>query len=148
MLLVSLTVQASMGVMPLDELTSQADLIVYGRVSSIETRTEERSTAAGNLRLLRACVRFEPERVLKGNAEDGIVVSAIENMEDSPRFRVDQELVLFLLKNESGSSFSVIGLTQGRFIIADGVVVRDKMALDAFLDHVQALVDQVLVDEE
>lgn len=138
--LLSLTSAASLGVMPLDELTSRADLIVYGRVNAIETEIEVRKSAEGNLRLLHARAHIVPDRVLKGSVEDVIIVTAIENMEDSPRFEVDQDLVLFLTKNDSGSDYSVIGLTQGRFTIADGVVVREQMLVGPFLDQVQAMV--------
>ena len=108
-LLLSGGAPASIGVISLEELTERADLIVYGRVATLERTLSERETAEGTLQLLNAIVHIEPYSILKGRTEEGIVVKAIENMEDSPGFKQGQEVVLFLNKMWMTRVFPFLG---------------------------------------
>ena len=140
LLLLSGGVSASLGVISLEELTDRADFIVYGRVASLESIVSERDTAAGTLQILTAIVRIEPCRVLKGRTAEPIVVKAIENMEDSPGFKQGQKVFLFLKQNPDDSSFSVFGLTQGKFDVEEGQVVREQSSVDQFVRRLQGLI--------
>ena len=140
LLLLSGAVSASIGVISLEELTSKAELIVYGRVAAIESQLSHRSTSAGTLQLAIATVHIEADKILKGSAADPLVVTAVENMEDSPHFLQDQEVFLFLTLNAGDSSYSVIGLTQGKFDVSDGRVDREGSSVNQFAQQLQELV--------
>ena len=111
---------ASIGVISLEELSGRADLIVHGRVASVDHIVSERDTAAGTLQILSAIVHIEPHGILKGRTATPIVVTAIENMEDSPGFKQGQEVVLFLKQNMEDSRFSVFGLTRENSMLRRG----------------------------
>ena len=130
---------ASLGVMPLEDLASKADAIVYGRVIAIDIEHQESDTPAGKVVRLVATVRVDPYETLKGGGGP-VIVRAVENMEDSPRFIQDAEVVLFLGINESGPDYAVIGLTQGKFDVVDGRVTREQVGVETFLDQVRALI--------
>ena len=137
LLILSGSASASLGVISLEELTCKAELIVHGSVASVEHVVAERETSMGKLSISTAVVHIDPDRILKGAASKPIVVKAVENMEDSPRFRQGQEIFLFLIRNEEDSSFSVFGLTQGKFDVKDGAVIREQVPVAQFTEKVE-----------
>jgi len=140
LLLLSGSAPASIGVISLEELARQADLIVHASVTGIERVASERETSMGRLAISTAVVNIKPIKILKGMATEPIVVKAIENMEDSPRFREGQEVVFFLQRNEDDSSFAIVGLTQGKFDVEDGLVVREHTAVARFTAELEQLI--------
>ena len=140
LLLLGHSATGSIGVISLEELTRKADLIVHGTVASIENVKSERKMNPGNVPIPIAVIRFTPEKLLKGAATEPIIVKAIENMEDSPNFEQDQEAFLFLKQNADDSSFSVFGLTQGKFDVVEGLVVREGISVAVFTEMVEKLV--------
>ena len=140
LLLLSNSAPASLGVISLEELTCKADLIVYGTVASVESNESERKMRPGNVPIPIAVVRISSKTILKGAATDPIIVKAVENMEDSPKFEQGQEVFLFLTQNADDSSFSVFGLTQGKFDVEDGLVVREQMPVAQFAEKVEELI--------
>jgi len=134
---------ASLGVISLEELTNRAELIVYGRVVSIEASTvlPDGISEGGGVPVSMATIRILPYKILKGDTEDGLLVRSVENMEDSPRFRKGQEVFLFLTRNTDDSTYLTIGLTQGKFDVINGMVVREaRVSVGSFMESILRLV--------
>lgn len=141
-LLVAETASASLGVISLEALTDQADLIVHGKVLSSSRETVTRQTAEGTrgLQISIATIRIEPVRIIKGSAPAPVLVQVVEGMEDSPRFQQGEEVIVFLQQNPDSASYSTVGLMQGKFNVADGLVLRAETPVGPFVEKLESLV--------
>ncbi len=100
------------------DLVRAADMIIIGRVISNETLSDPGPT---NVRTL---TRIAVDRVLKGRVGTEITVTGMGgivgdlafNWPGIPRFKEDEEALLFLERHPSGAAI-VTGLEQGRFTI-------------------------------
>lgn len=133
---------ASLGVISLESLTEKADLIVYGKIERIDNSTIETETreSASKLPVTMATVRIAPIKIIKGIAVDPLIVIANTNMEDSPEFQQNHEVFLFLTQNKDNSSYSIIGLMQGKFDVSDGLVVREHMPVETFIKKLENVI--------
>jgi len=133
---------ASMGPVSLSGLTNNADLIIYGRVDSLAT--EERLIAADSSSEMRGRVLHETHatvatiEVVKGPVPGPVVVvTTVPGMEDHPVFRTGEQSILFLVRNEGAETFSTVALSQGKFDVADGQVIREGVSVQEFLNRIR-----------
>jgi len=134
----------SMGVISLQELTQRAEVIVHGNIKSVKTEEKivESKSEPGKILLSVSTAAIELDKILKGRPEMvPLQVKAIGNMEDSPKFKVDEEVFLFLVKNEDDSTYSTVGLVQGKFNVSGGLVVREKISTDQFIQKIENLIN-------
>lgn len=88
-----------------EELTTEASIIVYGRVLSVESVWENPGKIPGNINTF---IDVQVLEAVKGNSEDRISVrqmgGKIGEFEDvivgTPRFREGEEVLLFLVQHE------------------------------------------------
>lgn len=130
----------------LEELTSQADSILIGKVEKIESRWNEEKT------LIYTYVTIsvkEHTKALSGMAEVKEVIVRVRGGEvgdiglrvsDTPQFREGEEVLLFL-KRENMPLFSVTGLFQGKYSIEDGIaknrMLGVEIPLNSFISQIK-----------
>ncbi len=124
----------------IEELTSQADSILIGKVKKIESRWNEEKT------LIYTYVTIsvkEHTKALSGMAEVKEVIVKVRGGEvgdiglkvsGTPQFREGEEVLLFL-KREKLPLFSVTGLFQGKYTIEDGIAKNRMLGLEVPLDN-------------
>jgi hypothetical protein len=114
------------------ELTSQADLIVIGRA------VDSRSQWTGDGRNLYTLVTIEVEETLKGTPVDTIVVAVPGGIDanrkfpvamtypGAPRITPDEQVVLFAndSQDEMAGTYAVAGYAQGKFTVEMGAGER------------------------
>jgi len=59
-------------------------------------------------------------------------------MEDSPRYKSGETVVVFLTKAAQGDLYTTVGMVQGRYLIKDGVVEREQIPVAEFLRRIRA----------
>lgn len=109
----------------LDRMSCDADAIVWGRVVSVALDEGESGRVS----------RIVPIQVLKGRDDSGAF------LEQSPaalhgghtRYRQGEEVIVFLKGSGTGGRYRTLGRAQGKLLVADGVVTRVAMPVDAFL---------------
>jgi hypothetical protein len=135
-------VHAAMGPVPLEALVEGADLIIYGQVGALHTseRVAE-STLSGETQGVVVEVRATITRLqaIKGDSPDSIVVTTLAGMEDHPVFEVGETAVLFLVCGDDGATWTTMALSQGKFDVREGVVVRESLGVNSFLDKIKEL---------
>lgn len=123
---------------PIERLTRESDLIVHGRV----TRTGTRMVQEGAVFEPHTASRLEVWATLRGPAQVDVVIDEIGGVDaqgsnwivGTPRYRVNEEVVVFLRRLPSGA-YRTHGMAQGHFEVlqgvpgVDAVVVRDMQTL-------------------
>lgn len=135
------SVPAALGYRTVGELMEVADVVVHGKVASIEESVTPPKPGPAVRLSAPAAVTAEivPYEIFKGDSSGNLRVTAVEGMEDSPQFIEGQEVILFLQHGSDGESLTTVGLLQGKLDVADGVVTRTSTPLPAFLDQLRAL---------
>jgi len=123
----------------IEELTSQADSILIGKVEKIESRWNEEKT------LIYTYVTISVKqytKALSGAGEVQEIIIRVRGGEvgdiglrvsDTPQFREGEEVFLFL-RMEEVPVFLVAGLFQGKYTIEEGRVKNRILGLDVPLD--------------
>lgn len=140
----------------IEELTSEADSILIGKVENIESRWNEERT------LIYTYVTISVKqhtRTLSGMAEAKEVIVRVRGGEvrniglrvsDTPEFREGEEVFLFL-KRVKLSLFSVTGLFQGKYTIEDGIaknrMLGVEIPLDTFISRIKGSLERVKESE-
>ena len=62
-------------------------------------------------------------------------------VEDSPNYRKDDEVIVFLKKVPGESDYITVGASQGKFIVDEGIVLRENAPLEQFLARIQHIVE-------
>ena len=133
---------AAMGPVSLEALVEGADLIIYGQVGALHT-TERIEASAPNAETERVVVEIRASvtiiEVVKGDSPGDIVVTTLAGMEDHPVFVAGETAVLFLVQGDYGATYTTMALSQGKFDVRDGVVVRESLDVNDFLDRIREL---------
>lgn len=134
---------AALGEIPFAVLVGQAEVIVQGRVESIldtkppldPSRGQEQDveSVASNI------ANLSVDKVLKGPV--GIRRIRIEflPMEDSPRYKLGETVIVFLTKAERGELYTTVGMLQGRFLIKNGMIEREQIPVAEFFRRIKIL---------
>ena len=137
---------AAMGKIPFAALVGQAELIVQGRVESVVTTTRppEASPSPGQKREVEFVVSnvadLAVDTVLKGPVGIRRIRIEFHSMEDSPRYKPGETVVVFLTKAAQGDLYSTVGMLQGRFLIRDGMVEREQIPVAEFFHRIRTLI--------
>lgn len=136
----------------IEELTSQADSILIGKVEKIESRWNEERTMIYTYVTISV---KQHTKTLSGMAEVKEIIVRVRGGEvgdiglrvsDTPEFRVGEEVFLFL-KREKLPLFSVTGLFQGKYTIEDGMarnrVRGEEIPLDSFISQIKGSLEKV-----
>lgn len=138
---VSLPAKASAVVkMTFDEIVSDADIILSGKVTQVEAKREQNPRTGKNS--IYTYVTVESDQVLRGSLKGStytfrMLGGAIpgepigEMLVGAPEFKLDQEIFLFL-KNDSSLYCPVVGLSQGRFNLRTDQKTGYKMVYDNY----------------
>ena len=140
LLLTSITAPAIMVKLDTPQLTANASHIITGKVLSVESYY----TADGLSIYTEVIVAVGNQ--LKGDAQNpevtirfpgGVVQDKGLWVEDSPVFRFGENVILFLLPNHDGS-YRVGDMHQGKFTVANDVVMENGLAVGEFLNQIQS----------
>lgn len=134
-----------------EELTYEADSIMIGKVTGMESRWNEDRT------LIYTYVTISARDYVKklsniGESEEIIVrmpggeVGDIGlKVSDMPEFREGEEVLLFL-KKERPTIFRVVGLFQGKYTVEDGraknKVLGREIPLDSFVSQIREIIKE------
>jgi hypothetical protein len=141
-----LSIQNAHGAMvklSLDELVTQADLIVMGCVESVKSEMVEGKIFSFATVSVTSKIKGEPEAT-----QDQVVVrfpggtlgDVAMKVEDSPDYKQGEEVLLFLKRIENQPGYSTAGSSQGKFLIKNHIVVKENIPLDQFLERIQSLI--------
>jgi hypothetical protein len=106
-----------------DELTAESDLVISGKISSIEYVWEDETHRAINTLLT-----VEVERYMKGMENSTVVVRQLggrigdsgDEIPGTPRFDAGEEVILFLVKHQGDYWIHSIALGVFRIVTAEG----------------------------
>ena len=127
----------------LAQLTQDADLIVVGKVESVTSQMLNGKIWSSATILVESKIKGELE------AGQGTVVVSFPGgkvgdigmqVEDSPNYRKDEEVVAFLKKIQGESHFLTVGSSQGKFITDQGIVPRENIPLEQFLARIESII--------
>jgi hypothetical protein len=126
----------------LEQLVTDADLMVLGTVDSVQSELVEGkifsfATVSVNLK-----IKGEPE-----GTQDKIVVrfpggtvgDVGMKVEDSPDYKQGEEVLLFLQKTKTQLEYVTVGSSQGKFLMKNNIVVRENIPLDQFIERIQRI---------
>ncbi len=140
LLLTNITAPAIMVELHIPQLTANASHIITGKVLSVESYY----TADGLSIYTEVIVAVGNQ--LKGDAQNPEVTIRFPGgevqdkglwIEDSPVFRFGENVILFLLPNGDGS-YRVGDMHQGKFTVANDVVMENGLAVGEFLNQIQS----------
>lgn len=144
-LLTSGVAYAIMGIIPLEGLVDQADLIILGRVESATDYKKKVESSEGSF-VMWSRAKVVTKRVLKGDAHSKSIQIEFEGgpsrLEDSPDYIPDEDVVVFLKKIEGKLSYRTVGMFQGKYTIRDGKVVRRNIPIDEFLKSINSILSR------
>lgn len=134
--------QAAMGKIPLSTLVCQAELIVEGRVDSVLTnrrisdlhgdQNQANQFASPYVAILLV------ETVVRGRTDARRVQIEFTLTEDSPRYRPGETVIAFLARGAAPDTYETVGLLQGRFVVVNGQVERERLPVGEFLSRIRA----------
>ena len=131
---------AIMGKISMEALVLNADLILLGRVNSIESFEEKVESKPGQKAevefMIWSVAEVVADKVLKGQVAFQPILVEFHVGEDSPNYKSDEEVVVFLKKIESKFSYRTFGMFQGKYTIIDGKVDREGIPVDEFLNKI------------
>ena len=136
----------------IEELTSQADSILIGKVEKIESRWNEEKT------LIYTYVTISVKqhtKTLSGVGEVQEIIIKVRGGEvgdiglrvsDTPQFRQGEEVFLFL-KSETPTVFRVAGLFQGKYTIENGIarnrMLGEEIPLDNLISQIKGNLEKI-----
>jgi hypothetical protein len=134
---------AAMGEIPLTALVDQAEVIVQGRVGSILAPTQSRDPGSGQKREIDSVVSnvadLKVSKVLKGPAGIRQLRIGFTSMEDSPRYKTGETVVVFLKRAAEEDFYTTVGMLQGKYVIENGRVEGEGVPVTDFLRRIEAL---------
>ena len=135
-----------------EQLTREADLILTGKVKSIESRWNEERTLIYTYvtisvkQYAKAISSQEQVREIVVRVRGGEVGDIGLRVSDTPQFREGEEVFLFL-RSEEVPLFSVAGLFQGKYTIEEGRVKNRilglEVPLDSFISQIKGILEKV-----
>lgn len=140
---------AAMGKIPFAALVGQAELIVQGRVESVLTTTRPPVSSPSPGQKPEVEFAFSNvadlsvDTVLKGPVGIRRVRIEFLSMEDSPRYKPGETVVVFLTKAARGDLYTTVGMLQGRYLIKDGMVESEQVSVAEFFHRIKEKVEEV-----
>ncbi len=135
---------AAVGRISLEALVRGADLIVIGHVQSIRLQTRKLDEVPGQKQEIEfatsGVAELTVDTVLKGRLVSRSVLIGFPVIEDSPEYKVGQEVIALLTKSEGKATYSTIGMLQGKYLIEKDIVKREGVSLDVFLRELRDLI--------
>lgn len=126
---------------PLERLVQESDLILAGRVESVES--EKRGAVIVSL------ARIRVDRTLKGGAspqktvvvefQGGRIGGEVLRVEDSPDYQAGEEVVAFLRRHADRPGYVTTGHLQGKYVVRRGVVEGENVSLERFLERLKLI---------
>ncbi len=141
-------VDAIMGKISLQQLVSQADLIIIGQVESVEYQKKEIESVPGQKKEVEfftlGVASVKADNVLKGHVVSQPVLIEFSggNSEDSPNYKHDEEVVVFLKKIKGKDSYFTIGMFQGKYSIKEGKIERESVSVDEFIKKISDILQK------
>ena len=135
--------EAVMVEVSLEQLTRDADLIVVGKVESVTSQMINGKISSFATILVESKIKgeLEPEQSeIVVSFPGGKVGDIGMQVEDSPNYKKDEEVVVFLKKIQGESYFFTVGSSQGKFIIDQGIVLRQNIPLEQFLARIESII--------
>jgi len=126
---------AAMRTMDLYELTNGADLIVTGTVTNIESRSEQGIFTFFKIKVKQNIKGAAPQEVIvkvSGGEVNGIGLL----VSDMPKFKLGEEVTVFLKKN--GDYYIIPGLYQGKYTTINNIIRENNLPLDTFVSQIKA----------
>jgi len=139
-------------------LTERADLIFVGHVGEIASFKKQVPSKELGYVIMSTAETF-PERIIKGEIDrEPVIIEFVGGrvgeetyiFEDSPRFVTGEEVILFLKRVEGKTSYSIVGMSQGRYQIKEGMITRTQIKegtitrtnvkVDQFLKEIQSII--------
>ena len=130
--------------MPLEELSSKAEVVVHGRVTSMTCQRD----ASGQIY---TSVTLAVEEVWKGKIDTntfhivhsgGILGDQIDTCSAQVEFKIGEEIVAMLVLNQRGEGVT-LGLLQGKFEIATDAKTGEKLVHNLFHGRYEAELNAV-----
>ncbi len=128
----------------LEQLVRDAELIVVGKVESVEGHKQEDTIIS--------IAKLKIKKALKGEVPcpelvavefgGGQVGEETILFEDSPNYKKGEEVVTFLKKLPRDDIYTTVGLFQGKYVVKDGTVLRERLSLDTFLHKIETILHQ------
>ena len=128
----------------LEQLTRDADLIVVGKVESVTSQMINGKIFSFATIAVESRIKgeLEPEQSeIVVSFPGGKVGDIGMQVEDSPNYKKDEEVVVFLKKMQGESHFLTAGSSQGKFIIDQGIVLRENIPLEQFRDRIETILE-------
>ena len=136
---------AWMSKLSLQELTDKASHVVVGKVTSKESLwNPERTKIYTN-------VTISVHELIKGSLNKGEIVIQYLGGEipeedigmevsDTAQFSVNQDVLIFLRPHETGKGYKVVGGSQGKYTMKNGIVLEKRLLLDDFRSQIIDLI--------
>jgi len=143
-LLIAGASQALMIEKSLPELAREADQIVVGTVTGMESdsMSEEIVTTHVTLSVVES-LKGTPGTAAEFRILGGVVGDLTLMVSDAPEFQVGENVLVFL-KTDEGGIARVWGEFQGKYAIRDGRAVNDALEQNLSLDELRAQIGQAL----
>lgn len=132
--------------MDLPELVSASDSIVQGRVDSVEARWESNLAYTYVSVSVVDPLKGERRRSLLIRQLGGKIGSLNVTVSGMPIFRNGDQVIVFL-KGQTGGTFNVVGLNQGKYEIVDDFAVANVSGLTLVDPKTGLLSDAGFVDK-
>jgi hypothetical protein len=136
--------QAVMVELSLEQLTHDADLILVGKVESVTSQMIKGKIFSFATVAVNSTIKgeLEPEQSkVMVKFPGGKVGNIGMKVEDSPHYKKDEEVVVFLKKIPGESHYMTAGSSQGKFIVDEGIVLRENMPLEQFLARIEGIME-------
>jgi hypothetical protein len=134
--------ESAMVGMSLEELVKQADLIVIGTVVSAESEFAQGKIYSFANIAVSSTLKGE----LTGNQDKvivkfpgGKVGDVGMKVENSPAFKADENIIVFLKQIQNQPYYATVGSFQGKFIVRDNMVVRGNISVDQFVARIESI---------
>ncbi len=135
--------QAVMVEVSLEQLVRDADLILIGTVASVKSELTQGK--------IFSFVTIWVSSKIKGELEPGqnkIVVrfpggtvgDIGMNVENSPNYKLDENVVVFLKRVSAESYFRTVASFQGKFLIENNIVLRERLPVDQFVARIENII--------
>src|SRR5262245_23562406 len=117
--------------MELNQLALQAELIVIGTVGTVERRTYQNFTFDVAI--------LYPEEVLKGAVppDEAIAIRFYTGLSTSSVLTAGEEVVVFLKRLPEEDTYETVGAWQGKYALHGGIVQREQVPLEVFLQRIR-----------
>ena len=135
--------------MELPQLVQESDTIVQGRVGQVYSQWDAAK------KVIFTYVFVNVEDAVKGDRRSAVTIrqlgGTIGGMNMSvvgmPKFTQDDDVLLFLNSNNDGT-YDVVGLGQGKYMVANSVAVSNVSGVDLVDRQLHGIASGTLVDRE